>query len=318
MNRPLALIQGNLALPNARLLRGLPPPYGVYRWPPRNAAQRRPQPAAVIAAHQVIRDVARRNSPQERRIPFAPGQRSRFFYKLPKPRDNSSCFDAQMDESRHYLEMRMTRWYSSRADRILGGVIFVACSIALAWLLTTTAAHDADKRATMAIARSSVAMPGAAQPSVEVALKPARSARAAAPTPKAVLRSEPRPPLQALRPAKPNANNKSTSTRPGESQFDEHRAATVTIRPAIRSAASMQPEWPPRPSPDAAAADREAIDQAAWLDWTIAQQHHRRTSVTTRANTSAPASNDTDWNAHMTQRRITDNPSVFATPSAQN
>jgi hypothetical protein len=313
MNRPLALIQGNLALPNARLLRGLPPPYGVYRWPPRNAAQRRPQAAAITAAHHVIRDVARRNSLQERRIPFAPGQKPRFFYKLPKPRDNSSCFDAQMAESRHYLEMGMTRLYSSRADRMLGAMIFVACSIALAWLLTATATRDADKTATMAIAQPQ-ASAGVAQPSVEVALKPARSARVgAAPTPKSALRSESEPSLQALLPAKPNADSKSTSTHPRESQFDEHRAAPHAIRPAIRSVASTQPERPPRSSPDAA----DAIDQAARLDWTIAQQH-RRASVTTRANTSAPASNDTDWNAHMTQRRITDNPSAFAAPSAQN
>ena len=295
MNRPLALIQGNLALPNARLLRGLPPPYGVYRSPPRNAAQRRPQAA-------------------ERRIPFAPGHKPRFFYKLPKPRDNSSCFDAQMAESRHYLEMGMTRWYSSRADRMLGGMIFLAGGIALAWLLTATATRDADKTATMAIAQPQ-ASAGVAQPSVEVALKPARSARvAAAPTPRSALRSESKPSLQALLPAKPNANSNSTSTRPRESQFDEHRAATHAIRPAIRSVASTQPERPPRSSPDAA----DAIDQAAWLDWTIAQQQHRRASVATRANTSAPASNDTDWNAHMTQRRITDNPSAFAAPSAQN
>ncbi|KAA1011683.1 hypothetical protein FVF58_14400 [Paraburkholderia panacisoli] len=318
MNRPLALIQGNLALPNARSLRGLPPPYGVYRWPPGNAAQRRPQSAVVTAAHQVIRDVARRNSLEERRIPFAPGQNPRFFYKLPKPFDNSSCFDAQMAESRHYLEMGMTRWYSSRADRMLGGMIFLAGSIALAWLLTATATatatRDADKTATMAIAQPSAAMPGATQPSVEVALKPARSARvAAAATPKSALRSESKPWLQALLPGKPHANSKSTSTRPRESQFDEHRAATHAIRPAIRSVASMQPEWPQHSSPDA-----DAIAQPAWLDWTIAQQQHRRASVTTRANTSAPAPNDTDWNAHMTQRRITDNPSVFAAPSAQN
>ena len=203
MNRPLALIQGNLALPNARSLRGLPPPYGVYRWPPGNAAQRRPQSAVVTAAHQVIRDVARRNSLEERRIPFAPGQNPRFLYKLPKPFDNSSCFDAQMAESRHYLEMGMTRWYSSREDRMLGGMIFLAGGIALAWLLTATATatatRDADKTATMAIAQPYAAMPDATQPSVEVALKPARSARvAAAPTPKSALRSESKPSLQAL------------------------------------------------------------------------------------------------------------------------
>jgi hypothetical protein len=195
-------------------------------------------------------------------------------------------------------------------------MIFLAGSIALAWLLTATATRDADKTATIAIAQPQ-ASAGVAQPSVEVALKPARSARvAAAPTPKFAFRSESKPSLQALLPAKPNANSKSTSTRPRKSQFDEHRAATHAIRPARRSVASTQPERPPRSSPDAT--DDDAIDQAAWLDWTIAQQQHRRASVATRANTSAPASNDTDWNAHMTQRRITDNPSVFAGPSAQN
>ncbi|MFL9963577.1 hypothetical protein PQR02_21385 [Paraburkholderia sediminicola] len=302
MNRPQALIQGNLALPNSRLLRGLPPPYGVYRWPPRNAAQRRPQPAAVTAAHQMIREVARRNSPQARRIPFAPGQKPRFFYKLPKPRDNSSCFDAQMDESRRYLAMGMTRWYSSRGDRMLAGMIFLICGIALAWLLTTTttATRNADKTATMSIAQSQ-ASPGAARPSVEVA--------------QSALRSESKPSLQALLSAKPHANNKSTFTRPVESQFDEHRTAAHTIRPVLRSVTSTQPEWPPRSSPDDT--DGDAIAQAARLDWTIGQQHHRA-SIASRANTGAPAPSDTDWNSHMTQRRITDNPSAFAAPSVQN
>jgi hypothetical protein len=72
MNRPLALIQGDLALPNARLLRGLPPPYGVYRSPARAATQRRPQPAASTAAQQAIQDAVRRRAPQARHSPSRP------------------------------------------------------------------------------------------------------------------------------------------------------------------------------------------------------------------------------------------------------
>ena len=83
MNRPLALIQGNLALPNARLLRGLPPPYGMYRWPARAATPlgrnwrfRMPCP----------RVVARTFTPLRRAKSFA------FSIKLPTPRDNSPRF----------------------------------------------------------------------------------------------------------------------------------------------------------------------------------------------------------------------------------
>lgn len=343
MNRPLALIQGDVALPNARSLRGLPPPYGASRRPPRNAAQPRLQAAAGTPAHQTFREVARRKSPQERRLPFAPRQNSRFFYELPKTRDNSSYFDTQMHESMRYLAMGTMRCYSSRADRMLGGAILVACSIALAWLLTATATRDADKTGTIGTARESTAMGAEAQPqasaraaqaSVEAAVKPETSPRvSAARTPKAVLRRQPKsepksdpktgpksawkPSQEAARPIKPNTTTKPTSPRPGDSRFDELRARTHAIRPAIRSVASAQPEWLPHPSPDAT--DTPVGDPVGneRLDWPTSHQHHRARSAT-RANPSAAASSDIDWNARMTQRRITDNPSVFTALSAQN
>ena len=312
MNRPLALIQGNLALPNARLLRGLPPPYGVYRWPARNAAQ------------QSIQDAVLRSSTHGRHSPIAPGQKSRFFYKLQKPRDNSTCFDAQLAEARHYLEMGEPRRCSSRVDHVLGGMIFVACSIVLAWLLIANATRDPGTAAAAAITLPSVAIPGthvAAQPqvsagsaqqAVEITPKFAQYAPSAeVPTPRASRRNEPRPLRHAALSATPGANSKSTPVRQGESQLDEHRASTQPIRPAPRPGASTQPERTPYSS-----LDEDAHDQTPWPDRTA--QQPPRANVITRASASAPSSSDTDWNAHMTQRRITDNPTVFLTPTAQN
>jgi hypothetical protein len=235
--------------------------------------------------------------------------------------------------------METMRCYSSPADRMLGGGILAACGIALAWLLTATATHDADKPGTIGIARASPAMgtvtqpqasARAAQPSVEAALKPATSVRAAAArTPKAVFRTQPKsdpktepksawkPSQEAARPIKPNTVTKPTSLRPSEPQFDQLRATTVAIRPALHSAASAQPEWLPPPSPDET--DTPAGDPIGneWPDWRTSHQHHRARSAT-RANPSAAASSDIDWNARMTQRRITDNPSAFTALNAPN
>jgi hypothetical protein len=47
------------------------------------------------------------------------------------------------------------------------------------------------------------------------------------------------------------------------------------------------------------------------LDW-AAQQ--RRANITTRARIPVPK--DTDWSAHLTQRRITDDPEAFGTSGA--
>jgi hypothetical protein len=108
------------------------------------------------------------------------------------------------------------------------------------------------------------------------------------------------------------------ATRLSKAQVDERVALNRSIRPATRPAASTQPEWTARSS--AATADDDATEQAVWLDWAAQQQ--RRANITARASTrtsaSTPAPSAADWNAHMTQRRITDNPTAFQAPSGQN
>jgi hypothetical protein len=324
MNRPLALIQGDLALPNARLLRGLPPPYGVYRWPARAETQRRAQPTASTGAQQAIQDAVRRWTPLARHSPSAPGQKFRFLYKLPRPRDHSSRLDAELAEARHYLEMGKTRQRSFRSDYRLGVTIFVACCIVLAWLLTTCSTQD-DQRAMAAITRSAVAQQGAPEvvhPQAQVGPAPlpagvtptfAQTVPAPAqPVSKAALRSEPKPSLQAALQGKAKARRNMAAPRQNEVQADERLALYRSIRPATGPTASAQAVWTAHPS----TADDET-GQSAWLAWATQQ---RRETVTTRTSTSTsvPTPPDADWNAHMTQRRITDNPSAFQAASGQN
>lgn len=101
------------------------------------------------------------------------------------------------------------------------------------------------------------------------------------------------------RPAK--ADRKVAVARMTEAHVDERLASSRTVRPATRPSVSKQSEWTARPS----AEKSDAIDQAALLNWAAQQRAH----VTTRA--AVPVSGDNDWNARMTQRRITDNPEAF-------
>jgi hypothetical protein len=356
MNRPLALIQGRLAQPNARLLRGLPPPYGVYRGPVRPTTQRRPQPA--------FRDTGRRISPQEPHTWLAPGQKFRFFYKSPPPRDYSSRLDAELAEARNYLEMDKARECSSRLDHVLGATLFFACSIVLAWLLTSNAARDTGKLATVTIAEPAVTTWGtpvvlrprasgkSVQPPVaelmpsvaQIAPSPANLASAGG------IRNEPKPSLQAERQATPtlsaphaeppaarastydtasshatkvNARIKAVATPPTDSQLpaanpietlaDDYQSPSRSPRPAIPPAISAQPEQAAR-SPAAAAV------QAALRDWAAQQRHAHvtaRTNTSTAYNANPLGTRDTEWNTHLIQRRITDNPTAFDLPNTQ-
>ncbi|RKT20602.1 hypothetical protein B0G69_3921 [Paraburkholderia sp. RAU2J] len=360
MNRPLALIQGRLAQPNARLLRGLPPPYGVYRGPVRPATRRRPQPA--------FQDTERRLSPQEPHTWFAPGQKFRFFYKSPPQRDYSSRLDAELAEARNYLEMDKARERSSHLDHVLGVTLFVACSIVLAWLLTSNAARDAGKLATVTIAEPAVTTPGAS-----VVVRPRASGKSAqpvaelmpsvpqiAPSPANLAsaggrRNEPKPSLQAKLQATPtlsaqhaepppaalastdgtasshavkvNARIKSAATTPTNTQLpaadpietlaDDYQSPSRSPRPAIPPAISAQPEQIAR-SPAA-----DATVQATLRDWAT-QQRHAHVTARTNTNTAYVANvnplgpRDPDWNTHLTQRQITDNPSAFDPPNTQN
>lgn len=157
MNRPQALIEGNLAFPKPRPFDGLPPPFGSRRRAARgtaqNAVQRDPQPAAQTEAQQAIRDAVQRKEQRARRGPFPPGVRHVLFYKAPPQRSDGHRFDAEMAEAKRYLEMGKVRPRSSRSDYVAGATIFLGCSIALAWLLVTCTTRDAEKATTLAVTR---------------------------------------------------------------------------------------------------------------------------------------------------------------------
>ncbi|PRX35816.1 hypothetical protein B0G75_1015 [Paraburkholderia sp. BL18I3N2] len=358
MNRPLALIEGDLALPIPRPFDALPPPFGSWRRQARTAAQREPHPAAHAVAQQAIQNAMRRPASTASRGPVPSGARFLFFYKLPQQPDHSRRFEEQLAEARYYLEMGGARPSSTRSDHILGAAIFASCSIALTWLLATCTTHDADRTTAAASVRTqSVAStdgnamaihPQArakpAQPSVEFAGTTARSSPLAgssrpnstapgAPTPPdmtlgATLRraSEsqhvehlvPRPtgrvstrhtaPIELAK-----ANSQTPVARLSRPQVDKRLALSRTTNPATQPSASKQSdrtEWTEQRERPTSATD--TAERAALRDW-AAQQ--RRSNITTRASTPTPG--DTDWNARMTQRRITDSPDAFQTARAQ-
>jgi hypothetical protein len=190
MTRPLALIEGDLALPDARLLRGLPPPFGSRRQSARTAPQREMQRAAqraaehdaqhaaqhvtAIAAQQTIRRAIRHKAPVRQR-PLPPGTLFRFFYKVRQPRDYSTHFNAQLAEARYYLDAGKTPARSSRKDYMLGAAIFAVTGIALAWLLTISVMRDAEKGGSAVMAQSGAAGSEKQDPPSQLAIKIART-----------------------------------------------------------------------------------------------------------------------------------------------
>jgi hypothetical protein len=88
---------------------------------------------------------------------------------------------------------------------------------------------------------------------------------------------------------------------------EQRIALSRSIDPPARPSVSKQPEWTASPS-----SANDSAERAALLDWASQQ---RRANVAMRANMPSPG--ETDWNAHMTQRRITDNPAAFQTGRAQ-
>ncbi|MGF6572241.1 hypothetical protein ABH945_004362 [Paraburkholderia sp. GAS333] len=351
MTRPLALIEGDLALPDARLLSSLPPPFGLRPQPARSTAQRDAERVAAAAAQEAIRTAARHKTPV-RRKPLPPGTMFRFFYKVRTPRDYSAHIQAQLDEARYYLEAGKTLVRSSRRDYVLGAGIFAATGIALAWLLTTTAMRDAEKADATLIARPAVVHSEETALQAEAVVKVAptvvqNAASMAKPVPLAVRPVESKPSRQAALPVELAASsrhtgsykitrtlasdaatrrasasvNASIGTRPsapslhlGKTPIDDRLTLSRSADPSAQASTSAQPEWTARvPSTDA------APEQAALLNW-AAQQ--RRTSAVAASTTITPAHAsatpaDVTWNARMTQRRVTDNPGAFSANTSQ-
>ncbi|RKF34535.1 hypothetical protein [Paraburkholderia fungorum] len=177
MNRPLALIEGDLAIPKPRPFDGLPPPFGSRRRAAWDAAQRGPQLAARTVAQQAIQDAVQRKPQPARTSPFPPGVRHVLFYKAPPQRSDAHRFDAEMAEAKRYLEMGKVRPRSSRSDYVAGATIFLGCGIALAWLLVTCTTRDAEKATTLAVTRPVVSAGSSA--SVDHSQEPVKLAQLA-------------------------------------------------------------------------------------------------------------------------------------------
>jgi hypothetical protein len=336
MNRPLALIQGALALPSSRPLSGLPPPFGSWRRSASHTQQRAPQPA--------IPGVPRYAASANRRGRIPQNAKFLFLYKLPQRRDDQNRFDEQLAEARRYLQADNARPSSSRSDHILGAAIFVSCSIALAWLLATCSTHEVASSVTTAARPSTAALqagPVVVRPLADVrpelvktapmavdthsTLTQASASSIKAPVPDPMHRSETVSLPQREGPQRFASTSRHTAAADHLAKIHRSAAVAPAVAAAIgaeieqRAASSRSIGLPVRPSlsrqPEPTAAQSSANDsaeRAALLDW-AAQQ--RRANVSTRA--SVPVPGDIDWNAHMTQRRITDNPAAFQPGRAQ-
>ncbi|MBT2794035.1 hypothetical protein J7I88_25610 [Paraburkholderia strydomiana] len=331
MNRPLALIQGTLALPSARPLSGLPPPFGSWRRSTSHRQQRAPQAA--------IPGVPRYAASANRRGRISQNAKILFLYKLPQRRDDPHRFDEQLAEAKRYLQADHARPRSSRSDHILGAAIFVSCSMALAWLLATCSTHEvAGSLGTAARPSMSAIQAGPVIVNPLANVRPAlvKTASKAVETHSTIthaLSSVKAPLLDAAHPvetpslsqrAEPQrSTNKSRHTVAADRVAKLRRSAAVghAIDAGIEQHArfSRPIESPVHPSlssqPETATSQpsaNDSVERAALRDWAVQQ---RRANVSVRA--SVPPPGDIDWNAHMTQRRITDNPAAFQTGHAQ-
>jgi hypothetical protein len=102
------------------------------------------------------------------------------------------------------------------------------------------------------------------------------------------------------------AHQRAPIARLDERRADERLAPGHTAKSSSQLAPSQQPDWTARPSATADIAERAAL-----LNWAAQQRH---TNLATRARIAE--SKDTDWSAHLTQRRLTDNPEAFGTGGA--
>lgn len=312
--RPLALIEGRLALPKALPFNGVPPPFGSWRRASPAAALRQPHPLAATPAQQAMQDaVQRKPASSMRGNPFPAGVKHVFLYKLPKQPDFSHRIDAQLAEARRYLEMGKSRFASSRSDHVLGAAIFVSCSIALAWLLATCSTHESGK-VTPPVPNASHVTPGTAEkrlpptaatvPVSRGAVSPATPTqpvdveKKAAPQAVATL-SSPRD-ERGLRAAASDATPQSASqlgtpiTR--EAAPLERRAVSEINPPAARSSA-LRPAPRPELRPDRRPDPRPELRPDRRPDPRIAPTPTARTTATATATARPSVSKQPEWTA---------------------
>lgn len=293
MNRPLALIEGDLTIPLPRPFDGLPPPFGARR----------------RLMHEVAQNAVNKVGRSAQVIPFPPGVRHVLFYTTPPQRADTRRWDTAMAEAKRYLEMGTGRPRSSSSDRLLAAGIFAGCSIALTWLLMTCSMNEAEKAKVVSVTPTLQPVASVHADHLQLTSRPnlvdAQGERAVpertAPRAGAIVKAKP-----ALS-SNPAAPKQISPTPPKRAEVARLTKAHVNKRvalnrfayPSTRPAVSTQPEWAANASHDA-----NSANDTPWLNWS-AQRH--RPVPATRAATPV----DDNWNAHMTHRRITDEPAAF-------
>lgn len=297
MNQPQALIQGDLALPKLWPFDDVPPPFGSKR----RAAQQAMQGAIRRIANPAVRNR------------FPPGVKHILLYKPPPRRVDSHRFDAAMAEAKHYidLETRKMGTRSSRSDRICGAAIFVGGSLALAWLLTTCAMRDAG--VTQELAKKPPVVSTMTPQANRVRGDDSNAMRVpSGPRMQPSPYVSPQPAARAIKHKSSDhaakAERKPTTALMTHEQVAKRLELSRTARVVSRPSLSQQPEW----NGVRRSVEDDTVGQALSLLNGSAQPP--RSHVTTR--TAVPM--DTDWNARMTQRRITDDPAVFHAGAQQN
>ncbi|MFP3569453.1 hypothetical protein [Paraburkholderia sp. SIMBA_030] len=344
MNRPLALIEGALAIPKPLPFDGLPPPFGSRRRTAQaaaaaqHAAQYEPQPVAQTEAQQAVQDAVQRRPQQTRPSLFPPGAKHVLFYKAPSRRVDSHRFDVAMAEAKRYLEAGRVRPRSSRSDRVLAGAIFVVCSIALAWLLATCVTRDASKASELAVTLPAVPVVSS-PPIVDPSQEPIKLAQSAIEETRTIQQSVPSVASTVPKAAEPSPVAAAPAPRSERTHLSRHAVQQPTVRASTREATTTRPAKAERKVAGARmteayveerlalsrtvrpatrpsvskqpewiarlSAGNDTFDQAALRNWASQQRAH----VATRATVPAPG--DTEWSTRMTQRRITDNPDAF-------
>jgi hypothetical protein len=274
VNRPLVRIEGGLAIPGALPFDDLPPPFGTRR---RRSGQGRGNPGA-------------------RATKAPPGTLHILRYPSRPKRHDTGPFDAAMAEARAWLEAD-ARPRSWRSDYRQGTLIALAGSIVLAWLWMSSPAPET-ARGARTEAHVSVAEHVQLGALRADALAPAARRPVERATP--LSRQEMTPVVAATPPV--------TGRR-------------ITARPALSGIRSVPPAGVKRSEIAALLSDRsmqtaqrssgdEELSRPGNLPAQWADLSSRQSLASALTYQPAPI-DDGDWNARLTQRRVTDIPDAF-------
>jgi hypothetical protein len=350
MTRPLALIEGDLAMPLLRPYDGLPPPFGSIR--------RRVMREAV---HRAVRETVTPAQPSR----FPPDVMHILSYKAPSHRIDTGRWDASLAEAKRYLEMNTARPRSSRADHVLAGAIFAGCTIALTWLLVTCSMKEAEKAKAVplgpavlsaisprvdsptpvvkaAVANTQFAAdiekasPQAVTAAANRVVKPAADAPPSASISELArtgssLSAEPKQITQ-VAPLLPSETKRTTPVLPRQtvqvSAFDDDTVASpAKLAKRVKVASLSQTQVNERVTLSRATQPAAQPAVSKQPEWTAPVAHSRSDALTDNApwlnwstqqnqraptiRATGPVSGDSNWTDHVTQRRITDDPAAF-------